>query len=313
MPRASAALRVALLIAWSVPVAAVAQERANLTSGVTLQAEPAAIHATAANVQGGAATPAVPPQDARSARDAFPAPGPFSSGGAGVGQPKGSPWWTPLASAALPGAGQAVLKQDRFVAYMAVEGYFWLRFFADRREGLRQRDAYRRLANDVARAWFSDEKPVGNFEYYERMEHFIESGVFDAVPGGSIQPETDTTTFNGSIWLLARRTYWTDPYTPPPEGSEAYLRAEALYRERAVLPAFRWSWRDAQLEQDLYRRTISQSNEAFRRAVQDLGVVLANHVLSTVDAYVSVRLQRSVTPGQEYGLTVTVPWEATGR
>ncbi len=228
-------------------------------------------------------------------------------------QANGSPWWTPLASAALPGAGQAVLKQDRFVAYMAVEGYFWLRFFADRREGLRQRDAYRQLANDVARAWFSDEKPVGDFEYYERMEHFIESGVFDAVPGGSIQPELDTTTFNGSIWLLARRTYWTDPDTPPPEGSEAYLRAESLYRDRAVLPAFRWSWRDAQLEQDLYRRTISQSNEAFRRAVQDLGVVLANHVLSTVDAYVSVRLQRSVTPDQEYGVTVTIPWEPRGR
>ena len=226
--------------------------------------------------------------------------------------PAGSPWWTPLASAALPGAGQVVLKQDRFVAYMAVEGYFWLRFYADRREGLRQRDAYRKLANDVARAGFSTEKPVGNFEYYERMEHYIESGVFDAVPGGSIQPETDTTTFNGSIWLLARRTYWTDPDVPPPAGSPAYLRAEALYRDRAVLPAFRWSWRDAQLEQDLYRRTISQSNEAFRRAVQDLGVVLANHVLSTVDAYVAVRLQRAATPGRDYGLTVTVPWEPTG-
>lgn len=226
--------------------------------------------------------------------------------------PAGSPWWTPLASAALPGAGQAVLKQDRFVAYMAVEGYFWLRFFADRREGLRQRDAYRQLADDVARAYFTGDKPVGNFEYYERMEHFIESGVFDAVPGGSLEPETDTTTFNGSIWLLARRTYWTDPNAPPPPDSPAYLRAEALYRDRAVLPEYRWSWRDAQLEQDLYRRTISRSNEAFRRAVQDLGVVLANHVLSTVDAYVAVRLQRSATPGRDYGLSITIPWEPGG-
>ena len=250
---------------------------------------------------------------------AFPAAG-ASSGAAPAGnmasgglpdEPArgGAPWWTPLASAAVPGAGQAVLKQDRFVAYMAVEGYFWLRFFADRREGLRQRDAYRKLANDVARAWFSEEKPVGNFEYYERMEHFIESGVFDVVPGGAIQPETDTTTFNGSIWLLARRTYWTNPDSPPAEGTLPYLRAEALYRERAVQPEFRWSWRDAQLEQDLYRRTISQSNEAFRRAVQDLGVVLANHALSTVDAYVSIRLQRTAAPGREYGVTVTIPWE----
>ena len=234
---------------------------------------------------------------------------PLSSGSTPDDPDRRSPWWTPLASAALPGAGQAVLGQDRFVAYMAVEAYFWLRFFADRREGLRQRDAYRGLANDVARAWFSGDKPDGDFEYYERMEHFIESGVYDVIPGGTLEPETDTTTFNGSLWLLARRTYWTDPELPPERESPAYLRAEALYRGRAVLPAYRWSWRDAQLEQDIYRRTISQSNEAFRQAVQDLGVVLANHVLSTVDAYVAVRLQRSTTARSSYDMTVKLPWE----
>ena len=275
---AALAMAAAILI---VPDAALGQASAGRASGVSYQ-QPAPI----------AAAPSAALPDERTAA--------------------GSPWWAPLASAAVPGAGQAVLRQDRFVAYMAVEGYFWLRFFADRREGLRQRDAYRRLADDVARAYYAGDKPVGNFEYYERMEHFIESGVFDAIPGGAIQPEMDTTTFNGSIWLLARRTYWTDPDTPPPEGSPAYARAEALYRDRAVLPAYRWSWRDAQLEQDLYRRTISRSNEAFRRAVQDLGVVLANHVLSTVDAYVSIRLQRSATPAGDYGLSVTIPWELSG-
>ena len=219
-----------------------------------------------------------------------------------------SPWYTPLASAALPGAGQAMLRQDRFVAYMAVEGYFWLRYFADLREARRERDAYRELANDVARAFFSEEKPVGDFEYYERMQQYIESGVYDITPGGTLQPETDTTTFNGAVWLLARRTYWTNPELPPDPDSDAYLRAEALYRDRAITPEFRWSWRDAQLEQDLYRRTISRSNEAFRHSVQDLGVVLANHVLSTVDAYVSVRLQRSVREPERYGVTVSLPW-----
>ena len=219
-----------------------------------------------------------------------------------------SPWWTPLASAALPGAGQAVMRQDRFVAYMAVEGYFWLRFFADRREALRQRDSYRELANSVARAWFSDEKPPGDFEYYERMENFVESGVFDLVPGGVLEPETDTTTFNGSVWLLARRTYWVNPDFPPDPSSDAYMRAEALYRERAITPEYRWSWRNAQLEQDIYRRTISRSNEAFRQSVQDLGVVLANHVLSTVDAYVAVRLERSASDPRAYGVTVTIPF-----
>ena len=322
----TASLAAALLLLATTPCASQAQSRAERSSGVTFSTAGVGVGAdelavVTAPAGAGAAAPAAPaPAGAgavESPRQAgMTVPGSatirFASGSSAT-QAAGSPWWTPLASAALPGAGQAVLKQDRFVAYMAVEGYFWLRFYADRREGLRQRSAYRQLANDVARAGFSTEKPVGNFEYYERMEHFVESGVFDAVPGGSIQPETDTTTFNGSIWLLARRTYWTDPEVPPAAGSEAYLRAEALYRDRAVLPAFRWSWRDAQLEQDLYRRTISQSNEAFRRAVQDLGVVLANHVLSTVDAYVAVRLERTATPERDFGLSVTVPWEPTRR
>ena len=219
-----------------------------------------------------------------------------------------SPWWTPLASAALPGAGQAVLRQDRFVAYMAVEGYFWLRYFADRREARRQRDAYRDLATNVARAYFAGDKPLGDFEYYERMEHYIESGVFDVIPGGDLQPETDTATFNGSVWLLARRTYWINPDLPPERGSAAYERAEALYRERAITPEYRWSWRNAQLEQDIYRRTISRSNEAFRQSVQDLGVVLANHVLSTVDAYVAVRLERSPVDPGAFGASLSIPF-----
>ena len=314
--RAASLGLVVLALMNAVPVASSAQGRVERSSGVTFAS--AEVGTSGGSPAGPLGTPARSAAEAPVPRQAAHVGGgsrvasALASGMPGTQPVTGSPWWTPLASAALPGAGQAVLKQDRFVAYMAVEGYFWLRFYADRREGLRQRNAYRELANDVARAGFSSEKPVGNFEYYERMEHFIESGVFDAVPGGSIQPETDTSTFNGSIWLLARRTYWSDPDVPPPAGSEAYLRAEALYRDRAVLPAYRWSWRDAQLEQDLYRRTISQSNEAFRRAVQDLGVVLANHVLSTVDAYVAVRLQRSATPERGYGLTLTVPWEPTG-
>ena len=34
----------------------------------------------------------------------------------------------------------------------------------------------------------------------------IESGVFDAVPGGDLDPEPDEATANGATWLLARQT-----------------------------------------------------------------------------------------------------------
>ena len=217
-------------------------------------------------------------------------------------------WWAPVVSAIVPGAGQTMLGQDRGIAYFAVEGYAWLRYASDIREARQQRNSYRRLAADVARAYFAPNLQSGDFEYYERMETFVESGVFDMFPGDVVEPETDTETFNGTLWLRARSTFWEDPATPPPPTSDAYRSALDYYVARAIQPAFRWSWRDAQLEQDLFRRTITRSNDAFRRSIQDLGVVIANHALSTVDAYVSVRLRRIDVASNAVGVMATIPW-----
>ena len=226
-------------------------------------------------------------------------------------------WWAPLASAAIPGVGQAQLKQDRFVGYMAVEGFLWLRYLSDRREAFRQRDAYRDVALRVSRATFGGSKPPGDFEYYERMEHWIASGVFDADPATpGLDPEVDTTTFNGAMWLLARRTYWTRPDTPPAQGSPAYIAALAFYADAAIRPDFQWTWRNSRLEQDIYRRHIRESNDAFRHALQDVSLVIANHVLSTVDAYVSLRLrmraQLQPNGASSVGLSASVPLDALG-
>jgi hypothetical protein len=228
--------------------------------------------------------------------------------------------YAPLASAVLPGTGQALLQQQRFLPYLALEGYAILQLLADSREAQRQRSAYRDLAKTVARAPLSPVTPVGDWEYYERMEHYVESGAYDAQPGGVLDPEPDTVTYNGSVWLLARQTYWTDPAAPPPVGSVAYESAVVFYTQRAVSPAYRWSWLNAPLEQDVFRRTIARSNDAYRRAAQDLAVIIANHVLSTVDAYVTVRLRsrresagasRSSAPsGDVYGVVVAIPLRA---
>jgi len=228
-----------------------------------------------------------------------------------VRRPGAPPWWTPLASAAIPGAGQAKLGQDRFVAYLAVEAYALLQYFTDRREAQRQRREYRELARRVARGFFSEERPVGNFDYYERMMKYVESGVYDLEPGGDLQPEIDTVTYNGSQWRLARQTFWSNPDSPPDPASPEYIAALNFYRARAIGPDYRWSWRNAQLEQDIFRRTIGLSNDANRRAIADLGVVLANHALSMVDAYVSVRLRQS-RGGSSIGLSASIPWAPFG-
>jgi hypothetical protein len=225
--------------------------------------------------------------------------------------PLPAPWWSPLASAVIPGSGQAAQRRRRAVAYVALEGMLLAQFLHARRDGSARRREYRELA-ELARGEFSDRFPVGNFEYYERMEQFLESGVYDADPGEALVPDVDTTTFNGFTWQLARRTFWEDPEAPPPVDSDAYRSAVDFYRRRAVPPAFRWSWRNALLEQDLFRQTIRRSNSAFRRSSDYLTMLIANHVLSAVDAFVVVRLSGAATRG-EYRVHAEVPWAPLGR
>ena len=222
-------------------------------------------------------------------------------------------WWIPVASAVLPGTGQARLGQDRFVGYMAVEGFLWIRYLTDRRAGIDARNAYRDMALRVP---FPGDKPTGNFEYYERMEHWIASGVYDSDPGAGFAPEIDTTTFNGKMWSIARTTYWSDPNTPPPAGSAQYEAALRFYRQNAVTPEFQWSWRNAPLHQDVYRRSVRASNDGFRHAAQDIGAVIANHVLSTVDAYISLRLrlgESTDTGTSSLGIGATLPFATIDR
>ena len=238
-----------------------------------------------------------------------PAAGPTTAALSAQGAARRSPGWVaPVASAILPGSGQYMLRQTRAVPYVALEIYAVTQYIRARRQARDRRSDYRDLARTVARARFGGPFPVGDFEYYERLEHFTASGEFDLIPGGGVDPETDIATYNGSIWLLARRTFWGDPDVPPPIDSPQYADAISFYVRRAVTDNFRWSWDGASLEQDHFRRTIRRSNDAFRRASQFLGVALANHALSAVDAMITVRLHHSSTPEEErVGLTMSLP------
>ena len=199
--------------------------------------------------------------------------------------------WAPVASLILPGAGQALLHQDRFIAYLALEAWSVLEFANQRTEARRQRNRYRALASEVARSLYGSTHRVGTWEYYENMEKYLESGVFDRLPGGEVDPDLDERTYNGLTWLRARTTYWVDPSVAPPISSAEYRRAMNFYLDRAVRPEFRWSWRNAQFEHDLYVRTIRRSNMSGRAARAALGVALANHLLAAVDAVITLRVE----------------------
>jgi hypothetical protein len=196
----------------------------------------------------------------------------------------------PLASLAVPGLGQLLAHQDRGAVYLAAELYTLNRYIALRSAGRHDGRRFRALAYQVARRGYATVPRDTVFEYYEQMERFVQSGAFDTDPGAGVAPETDPRTYNGSVWLLARRTFWQNPDSAPPPTSQEYQRALQFYEARAVGPEFLWSWQNADLEWQEYRATIAHSDNAYRRAQNELGLLLANHVVSTIDALVSARL-----------------------
>jgi hypothetical protein len=199
-------------------------------------------------------------------------------------------WVRPAASFLVPGSGQILAHQDRAAVYIGTEIYGLTRFIQLTLASHRDATRFRDLAFQVARGAFAPTRRDTVFEYFETMQRFVESGQFDRDPGPAFAPEIDTTTYNGSVWLTARRTYWRDPNAPPDPQSLEYARAIQFYDEHAVGPGYLWSWRNSEQQLSVFRETIRKSDSAFRRAQDQLGILLANHLVSAVDALISSRL-----------------------
>lgn len=214
-------------------------------------------------------------------------------------------WVPPLASALLPGAGQLLLGQDRGIVYLAVEAFAIGAYLRQSGQGRAEGTRFRDLAFDVARRAFLPEIRDTAFEYFETMARYRDSGAFDRDPGPALAPETEVSTYNGAVWLLARQTFWDDPDVPPDPASPEYFRAIQFYQDRAVGPNFQWSWSNAPLEQQAFSEAIRTSDDAYRRAGNYLGLLLANHVLSAADALVSTRLSSLVGRPAEIATVVT--------
>ncbi len=214
----------------------------------------------------------------------------------------------PVASAAIPGLGQLMLHQDRFVAYAALETFVLLQYAKDIHESNVQQSQSRDLALRVARKDFVDpaNAPNGPWDYYETLEEYVQSGRYTLVPG-AIVPDTTSGTYNAKIWLEARLNHWANPDVPPPTGSAAYNAAIDEYARRATQPQYRWSWINAELERDLYIAQINKRNDAFRHATTDLSIILANHILSMVDAFATIRVQAMESGTHRLGVTTSIP------
>lgn len=214
------------------------------------------------------------------------------------------PQAAPLASLLVPGLGQARLRQGRAAAYLAVEAFLLLQYSKDLSEAHRNERDYRQIARTIARRGFVASPPDTVFQYYEKLGKYIESGAYSLTTSGPVVPETDISTYNGAQWDLARRQFGVT-LDPGEVGSPSYERALAMYEALAVRQPYRWSWRNAQLEKDIYARTIGRANDAYRRATLEISAVIANHLLSAVDAFTVVRL--SQLPGGSMRLSASIP------
>ena len=180
--------------------------------------------------------------------------------------------------------------QRRWMAYVILEGVSWVTYGRTRSSALNLKDGYQTLAWDQARTYEGD-RVDGEFAYYEAMEKFERSGAFDLDPSGpGLQPQTDPSTFNGKTWALAMQIFFAPGATPGP-GDPEYADALSFYRNEGYDERFEWTWAGQPEEWEGYRDLIESSDEDFRRASQYAGVIIANHLLSGVDGFVTARIR----------------------
>jgi hypothetical protein len=223
-------------------------------------------------------TPAVPPQTP--AREATARVRP-----AGDEERTLSPLF--LASALMPGAAQYLAGDERWVPYVAVEAWALVSHVQQRRLARSLEERYRDVAWQVARRVSVGARRDTVFEYYEAMAHYSSSGGW--MPDGA--PERQAGTYNGELWRLARALYFPGGQAAAP-GSPAYEAALAFYLSRAVPPGYAWAWGASNLEQQVFVDLIAESDAAFRSATRYIGVILANHVTSAVEALITSRLRQ---------------------
>jgi hypothetical protein len=217
-------------------------------------------------------------------------------------------------SLALPGAGQHALGQQRKWLYLALEVGAWAFFLERRHAGGEYRERYRDFAWDNAR-FQGGARIDGDFDYYETLTHWTRSGAFDRDSGAAgVQPELDPAAYNGFVWDLAARIFLPGG-TGASETDPGYPSALAYYAARAYGPDMLWDWTGAPGAQAEFSRLVDGSDSRFRQATTLLGVVIANHLLSSIDAYLSsgssatagIRVVPTAAPWATWSVQLTLP------
>jgi len=86
--------------------------------------------------------------------------------------------------------------------------------------------------------------------------------------------------------------------------SDHYKKALRYYISRAYTPELAWNWSSNTLQQDEFSGLIRSSDKNLRRSTTMVGVILANHLLSAVDALITARLGQVDTGGSSLNLSL---------
>ena len=191
-----------------------------------------------------------------------------------------------LLSLALPGLGQHRLGRSRKWLFLGLEVAAWAVYVERRSAGGSARDDYRDYAWQAGRVQ-AGPRVDSDFNYYETLSKWDRSGAFDgdAVASG-VQPEEDPATFNGTLWARAQAIFLGAGGQP---GDPAFTQALEYYQVRAYETDFLWDWSRTAGGRTQLGELISESDSRFRQATTALGVVIANHLVSAVDAFLVTR------------------------
>ena len=204
-----------------------------------------------------------------------------------------------LRSLLVPGLGQFALGNRRGWAYVGLEVLGWLWYLDRRVKGNGLRGEYRDYAWQKARLQ-SGPRVDGDFDYYEVLSQWERSGHFDLDLGREgTQPELNPSYYNGLIWTRALGIFSVGQSSGPgdPE-SESAIRYSEQY---AYGTGSLWNWTETPGGRLTYADIIRKSDDRFRQARNAVGFVIANHLVSAADAFVSGRtgldIEARVGPG----------------
>ncbi len=210
-----------------------------------------------------------------------------------------------LFSALLPGSGQLYQGQNRGYLYIATEVASIAGWVVFRNRGRDGKEEYIEFAWINSRENVSSRNIRGDDDYYEHIARYVMSGEFDTDRNYdlsdpfSIDPWTEDGTWNGEQWRIATINHFE------PDSTGAYTigtRADSLaalqfYAGKAVQEDFYWDWTkdntvpNFRALQNQYLDLRDESNQAFQNATLSLVVLMANHVASVVDAFISARIE----------------------